>query len=108
MAAVEEMCIQSFQMLHSCIGQASTQSLRPCLSQSAEWLLIYCQRTCKISVSFKISTAIVLEQCKNKVSFQRKGTGIVLKIFAKSFASFASFNNAMHFTSIKFFASGQQ
>ena len=34
LAAVEEPYIQLFQFLHSCIGQASILSLRPCLSPS--------------------------------------------------------------------------
>ena len=36
------------------------------------WLL-------QISGYFKNSTSIVLQQCKNKVKFQRKGSGIVFK-----------------------------
>ena len=40
-AAVEELSIQSSRYRHSCIGQASTYSLRPFKSQSDKWLLIY-------------------------------------------------------------------
>ena len=37
------------------------------------------QRKGKISSCFKNSTSIVLQQCQNKVSFQGKVSGIVLK-----------------------------
>ena len=38
---VEELWIQFSWILHSCVGQASTYSLRPCVSQSDKWLMIY-------------------------------------------------------------------
>ena len=37
------------------------------------------QRNGKISDFFKTSTSIVLQQCQNKVRFQREGSGVVLK-----------------------------
>ena len=43
-AGVEEQYILSSSLswfLLSCIGQASTSSLRPCISHSDKWLLIY-------------------------------------------------------------------
>ena len=39
------------------------------------------QRKGKISGCFKNSTFVVLEQCRNKVSSQRKGSSVVLKVF---------------------------
>ena len=42
-----------FSCLHSCTGQASTYSLRPCLSQSDSWLLIYGRKKAKLVVASK-------------------------------------------------------
>ena len=47
--------------------QGSIQSLRPCLSQSNEWLQIYGR-----GIGGKW---FVLQTCRNKVKFQRKSTG---------------------------------
>ena len=76
MAAVEELQIQS---LHSCVGEASTKSLRCCLNQSDMWFLIYCREKGKISGCFRNRTSIVLQQCQNQVSFQRNGSAVGLK-----------------------------
>ena len=45
--AVKELYIRLSRLLHSCIGQASAWSLRPCLSQSDTWLLIYGRKKAK-------------------------------------------------------------
>ena len=45
------------------------------------------QRTGKISDCFKNSTAIVLQQCQNKVSFQGKGSSVESKLFVECFKS---------------------
>ena len=42
--------------LHSCIGQASSWSLRPCLSQPDKWLLIMGEKG-KINGCFKNRTS---------------------------------------------------
>ena len=42
-------------------------------------------RKCKINGCFKHSTSIVLQQCRNTVCFQSKGSSRPVKIFAKSF-----------------------
>ena len=52
-ATVEELWIQLFRFLHSCIVQVSTQSLRPCLSQSDTWLLLYGRERAKLVVASK-------------------------------------------------------
>ena len=41
MANVEELLIQLSWFPHCSIGQANLKSLRPCLSKSRKWLLVY-------------------------------------------------------------------
>ena len=74
MAVVEELLIQLSRFIHSCIGQASTWSLRFRFSSFRLW-----QRKGKISGCLKNSTSFVVQQCQNKVSFQRKDSSIVIK-----------------------------
>ena len=38
------------------------------------------QRKGKVSGCFKNNTSIVLQQCQNKVNFQRKGSSVVVKL----------------------------
>ena len=38
-------------VLHSCIGQASTKTLRPCMSQCDSWLLIFGREKAKQMVA---------------------------------------------------------
>ena len=65
-------------VLLSCIGQASTLSLRPCLSQSDTWLLIYGREMAIFVVASKTATSI-------KISFQTEASGIVLKLSQRFF-----------------------
>ena len=53
--------------------------MRPRLSQSYKWLLIYGIEKGKICGCFKNSTSFVLQQCQNQVRFQRNGSAAVLK-----------------------------
>ena len=48
------------------------------MSESDRWLLIYGREKGKISGCFKSNISIVLQKCRNKVSFQRKGSSVVL------------------------------
>ena len=53
-------------ILHTCIGQASIESLRPCSSQFDLWLLIYGREKAKFVVaSKKTELFVVLQQCQN-------------------------------------------
>ena len=47
------------------------------LSQSYKWLLIYSREKAKEVGAKKYSASIVLQQCQNRICFQRKDSGIL-------------------------------
>ena len=68
--------IMAFAQLHRLGFSLEFEALYEPIQQVAANLW---QRIGKISGRFKNSTFIVVQQCQNKVSFQRKGTIIVSK-----------------------------
>ena len=52
------------RFLHSCVGQASPKSLRPCLSQSDTWLLIYSREKAKLEVASKTAFLLLSSNVK--------------------------------------------
>ena len=65
-------CRFKCQFLHSCIGQASTQGLRSCLTQSDIGLLIYGREKAKFVVASKTALLFVSSNFKIKYIFRER------------------------------------
>ena len=70
--AGEELLIQSSWFLHGCIGQASTLSLRPYISQSDKWLQIYHREKAKYCKWLLDHLLVFLTDLKIKQVFKEK------------------------------------
>ena len=77
MAAVEELLIQLSRVLHSCMGQASTKTVGPYMSQYGKWLLIYGGEKAKLVVASKTALLLFSSNVKTQYVFKE----MVLALF---------------------------
>ena len=81
-ATAQELYISVFTQVHRSSFNLEFETL---LESICHVVADLWKRKGKISGCFKNSTSVFLQQCQDKVSFQRKGSGIVLK-FSQNFS----------------------